>query len=451
MEVRRVRLEYDARPAAKLQASGQSLTWPGGQGVGNALSSASRTEVPPRPDGGRNLVAEYLDRTHELERRGALAESLRDILTILNSNRPLDEVLDYIVERAATLLEADGVGVYRLEVKDGLLSTQTSRGLDVDFVAGMEIPVSGGVVGQTVLKGKPLVLSRVADIIPNALEQMPAPSQQRLLTSLVETYSSVLAVPLIVKDELYGAITLYYHQPRELSDDDVELAMAFSDQAALAIENARLIDQAEEAAVAAERSRLARELHDAVTQTLFSASLIAEVLPRLWESNPEEGRRRLAELRRLTRGALAEMRTLLLELRPTALVEAEIGELLRQLADAATSTAGMPVELSVEGDCRLPPDVQIAIYRVAQEALNNVARHAHAARAQLELVCRGAEISLSIADDGSGFDRQAVGSESLGLGIMRERAEAIGAVLDIQSRPNEGTRVTLVWSESRKE
>jgi signal transduction histidine kinase len=105
---------------------------------------------------------------------------------------------------------------------------------------------------------------------------------------------------------------------------------------------ARLYEQAEEAAVATERNRLARDLHDAVSQTLFSASLIAKVLPRLWERKPEEGRRRLEEVRRLTRGALAEMRTLLLELRPKALVEADLGDLLRQLTEAFIGRARIP-------------------------------------------------------------------------------------------------------------
>src|SRR5690606_10269796 len=103
---------------------------------------------------------------------------------------------------------------------------------------------------------------------------------------------------------------------------------------AIAIENSRLRSSAEQAAVAAERSRIARELHDAVTQTLFAASLIAEVVPNLWERNPNEGRRRLAELRQLTRGALAEMRTLLLELRPSTLAEVELSDLVRQLGEA---------------------------------------------------------------------------------------------------------------------
>ncbi|RJQ50912.1 MAG: GAF domain-containing protein [Actinobacteria bacterium] len=388
------------------------------------------------------------ERTRDAARRAEVAEGIRDILTILNSNRPLDDVLDHIVSDAKRLLAADGVGVYRLEVKDGLLLTQRSQGLEVDYVASMKIPVTGGVVGQTVLQGQPLVLPDIPAIIPNALEQMPDPGQQELLKNLTSSYSSLLAVPLLIKDELYGGMVFYYTESRSFSEEDVGLALALADQAALAIENARLIDQAEEMAVAAERSRLARELHDAVTQTLFSASLLAEVLPQLWEKDAAEGRRRVEELRQLTRGALAEMRTLLLELRPTALVEAELPDLLRQLSEATRGAAGVPVRLKVKGRPSepLPPDVQIALYRIAQEALNNVSRHSHASEAFLDLSYSAGELRLSVTDDGDGFDPSQVGPERLGLGIMEERAQAIGAEFELGSEPGKGTEIAVVWS-----
>jgi signal transduction histidine kinase len=207
-----------------------------------------------------------------------------------------------------------------------------------------------------------------------------------------------------------------------------------------------------ERAVAAERSRLARELHDAVTQTLFSASLIAETLPRSWERDRDRGRRLLRELQQLSRGALAEMRTLLLELRPAALVEASLGDLLHQLAEAATGQGGLPVVVTVEGECHLPPDVHVALYRIAQEALNNAVKHARAEQVTVHLRCipspaiEGNErIELCVRDDGRGFDSGQTLPDRLGLGIMHERAQAIGAEWTVETKPGRGTEVRVIW------
>jgi signal transduction histidine kinase len=156
----------------------------------------------------------------------------------------------------------------------------------------------------------------------------------------------------------------------------------------------------------------------------------------------------LQDLRQSSRGALAEMRTLLLELRPAALVEADLGDLLRQLAEAATGREGLPVTVAVEGKLELPPDVHVALYRIAQEALNNVVRHARASQAMVRLRrFPPASVELHISDDGRGFDPASVPPDHLGLDIMRERAEAIGATLKIDSQPGHGTQITVVWEE----
>ncbi|MFC1466804.1 MAG: PAS domain-containing sensor histidine kinase [Candidatus Brachytrichaceae bacterium NZ_4S206] len=207
--------------------------------------------------------------------------------------------------------------------------------------------------------------------------------------------------------------------------------------------------RAQQAAVAAERSRLARDLHDAVTQTLFSVSVIADVLPRIWERNPEEGRRRLNELRQLSRGALAEMRTLLLELRPSALMEANLGDLLRQLAASINSRSGVEVDVQIEGNAELSPDVKVSLYRIAQEALNNVAKHSNAAHARVALStgpsngASNGQVRLVISDDGCGFDTKISKPTHIGLDIMNERAAAIGARLTIRSEVGAGTTVQV--------
>ena len=378
------------------------------------------------------------ERTHEIEQRRQVAEGLRDILTVLNSNRPLNEILDYIVAQAGRLLGTDAVAIYRRQGKDGPLSVQAARGLPADYVADARIPVGQGAVGQAALKRQPVAVSDVTVVLPNDDDLMPAAPQH--------AHRACLAVPLIVKDKVYGGIVLYYPEPREFSVEEIALAVAFGDQAALAIENARLRAQAEQAAVAAERSRLARDLHDAVTQTLYSASLIAEVLPRLWERNPDQVRRSLEDLRQLTRGALAEMRTLLLELRPEALTKVPLGDLLRQLTEAITTRTGMPVTLTVEREGSLPSDMRVALYRIAQEALNNVARHAGASQVAVSLRCQPEEVKMLVSDDGHGFNTEDISPEHLGLGIMRERAEAIGARLKIESQIGHGTQVVVVWA-----
>jgi PAS domain S-box-containing protein len=199
-----------------------------------------------------------------------------------------------------------------------------------------------------------------------------------------------------------------------------------------------------------ERNRLARDLHDAVSQTLFSTSLIAEVLPTLWERNITEGRKRLEEIRQLTRGALAEMRTLLLELRPASLVDAELGDLLRQLGESVTGRSRIPVKVSVEGRCAPAVEVKIGLYRIAQEALNNVAKHSGASQTGVSLKCEPDKIELIIKDNGKGFDSHQNSTGSLGLSIMQERAKNIGADLIITSEPGISTTVTVIWPKNQR-
>jgi PAS domain S-box-containing protein len=203
--------------------------------------------------------------------------------------------------------------------------------------------------------------------------------------------------------------------------------------------------QLKEKSAVEERTRLARDLHDAVSQTLFSASLIADVLPRVWERNKEEGQKRLEEVRQLTRGSLAEMRTLLFELRPAALADAELADLLRQLGEAVNGRARLPVAVEIEGACQIPVDVKITLYRIAQEALNNVTKHSGATHCQIRLSCLPREVNLHIIDDGHGFNSSEIAAGGFGLGNIRERANQIGAILNIDSKINEGTDISVVW------
>jgi signal transduction histidine kinase len=266
----------------------------------------------------------------------------------------------------------------------------------------------------------------------------------RFLAAAAETCSE-LAVPLKTKSGIIGVLNVESDQLNAFDESDVVVLQSLAHQAAVAIENARLYEQAQQLAVVEERQRLARELHDAVTQTLFSASLIAEVVPRVWAIDPDEGGRQLEEVRLLTRGALAEMRTLLLELRPEALIEAEMNDLLQQLGSALTGRTGVPVAVTAEGEWELPAPVQIALYRIAQEALNNAGKHASANRVDVYFACEPGRIVLTISDDGRGFDVDSIPPGHFGLGIMHERAATIGARLEIDSEIGRGTGVVVVW------
>jgi signal transduction histidine kinase len=207
----------------------------------------------------------------------------------------------------------------------------------------------------------------------------------------------------------------------------------------------RVVIQAQEKAVSAERSRLARDLHDAVTQTIYSASLIAEVLPAVWERNPTEGQRNLVKLRQLVRGALAEMRALLFELRPASLEAADLDTLLRHLGDALTGRTRIPVTYQLTD--KNPPSTQIKIvlYRIAQEAFNNIAKHSEATQVTVDLQSDSNRVKIAVVDDGRGFDQNQVAEDKLGIQIMTERANEIDAKLDLISSPGKGTQVSVTW------
>ncbi len=404
-------------------------------------------ELRAAKDAAERARHEEEERRQEAERRRQIAESLADVMTVLNSNRSLEEVLDYIAMQTAELLGNQAVGIYRLE-EDGKLAIRAARGLLVAYATGREIPVGQAALRRAMASREPVPIPDLAHRLDRGGTAIRQAERTTLAQTWADIYQALLAVPIIVGDELYGGVALYYSEPREFPEEEIELATVFGDQVALAIENARLRDQVGEAAAVAERERLARDLHDAVTQTLFSATLIAEALPRVWERSPDRARDGLQELRSLTKGALAEMRTLLLELRPAALTEKPLGDLLGQLAEAMAGRSRVPIKLTVEGDSLLPEELQVAMYRIAQEALNNVAKHADASEASVSLLCEPGRVTLRIRDDGCGFDPADTLPEQLGIAIMQERADSIGARMEVTSQLARGTEVAVDWQEA---
>jgi signal transduction histidine kinase len=261
-----------------------------------------------------------------------------------------------------------------------------------------------------------------------------------------------LAVPLRVADELYGGLVLYYRESREFSSEEIGLAVAFADQAALAIENARLHRHAEEAAVLRERGRLARDLHDSVTQSLYSITLLAEGWKRLSQTSRLEGiADPLSELGEIAQQALKEMRLMVHELRPPDLQEVGLLGALHQRLGAVEKRAGIEARLVADDLVALPMDVEEELYRIALEALNNALRHASATRVSVRLSVQGEDVRLEVADDGSGFDPHELDQPGgVGLASMRERAEKLGAMLTLDSSPGEGTRVCVQVSPQRE-
>jgi PAS domain S-box-containing protein len=266
--------------------------------------------------------------------------------------------------------------------------------------------------------------------------------------ALLEGINSWMWVPLAVRGRIIGGVGVAHEKRNHFTPHHADLALSVANQAAITMINAELYGQAQALAVLEERQRLARNLHDAVNQSLFSAGLIAEVLPRLWDRDQLEARRSLDDLRRLMRGAMAEMRALLAELRPSTLTDSNLGDLLRLLGNALEGRTNLPVAVNVFEGFVLPAEVQVAFYRVCQEALNNVAKHAKASRVELDLKHEGAFTELRVWDDGRGFDPEKITSGHYGLGMMRERAEAVGARLTVTSQLGQGTELMLCWTEA---
>lgn len=392
------------------------------------------------------------ERTREIQQKRQVAESLQGIIKTINTSETLQAVLEYIVRIANQLMGSGASVLHKVEIESDFVSIQASIGLPEEIQDIVGFPLfSSSRTDQKIMDRKPAWISDF-NAYPNSGDSTIDPVVRRWRAATNEHFRAFLAVPLEVRNEIYGSIAFYFRHPREFQPEEIELAESFADQAALAIENARLRDQVQENAITSERNRLARELHDAVTQTLFSASLIAEVLPMIWDKDAHEGKKRLEELRQLTRGALSEMRTLLLEMRPGTLEETNLQELLKHLVNAFIGRTRIQVETHFEGSCPLPVDLKIALYRITQEALNNISKHATASQVQLNVCIEPGSVYIYIQDDGIGFDLHS-DQTGMGLKIMHERAEAAGIDLRINSKMGTGTQVTLKkeWTSNAEE
>jgi PAS domain S-box-containing protein len=384
------------------------------------------------------------ERTREIERRRQVVEGLRDIVAILNSNRSLDEILVFVVSQACRLLQAQAVAVYLVQT-DGRLHMQTAAENDTQLSPDISFAVGEGPLGQAVLQRQPVTVPDIAAALANAREQRVDPQLLRYWEQVAMHHRALLALPLAVEEQTHGGIMLYYPDEHRLGSEETQLAVALSDQAALAIQNARLRQQAEQLAVLDERHRLARELHDSVTQSLFSLTLLAEAGRRLAGAGDlPRVQAHLARLGTTAQQALKEMRLLVYQLRPLELETEGLVGALQQRLDAVERRAGVETRLLVEGVIRLPSSVEEELYRIAREALNNALKHAAATSVVVRIRIAGEQLELEVTDNGKGFDQDSVGDKGgLGLVGIRERVERLGGTLTVESSSGHGTQVRV--------
>ena len=437
-----------------------------------AVQSQATLQVHMRRDGSPFHV-EIIGAIYPDRGRSYLLSIVRDVSQRVRSEQLLQQRVDARTREQSALLEISQTLASALELQPGLILDQLR--VIIDYSCAGLFKLEDSTLAALAVRGPqqleqamPFYIrlenseelaalfnghrsSRIADVRSSDL---PARFLRSLLVDqasiLLEGMQSWMWVPLAIKDRVIGAIGVAHAERDYFTVHHADLALTVANQAAITMVNAELYEHARELAALQERQRLARNLHDAVNQSLFSAGLIAEVLPRLWEQDPEAGRRSLEDLRRLTRGAQADMRLLLAELRPSTLTDAELGDLLHMLGNALAGRTNIPISMTVAGEGKLPAEVQVALYRLCQEGLSNIAKHSGASRVDIQLQYQVSAVELRIQDDGRGFVPAQTPPGHYGLSMMRERAAAIGATLSITSQPGSGTQIVIRWVDSQE-
>ena len=343
------------------------------------------------------------------------------------------EVFQVIVRAAARLLDAryaalgipDDQGSFAEFVVEGVS--------DEEWAAIGPLPRQHGLLGVMLREGKP---ERLADIRTDPrFEYWP-----RAHPALKD----FLGVPITDGEDVLGIIFLANKQlPGGFSERDEELLTLFAAHAAIALANARLYERSRELTVIEERNRLARELHDAVAQKLFSLRLTAQAAAALAGRDPDRVRAELAQVERLAADALGELRSVIFELRPADLTDDGLTASLRKHVEVLDRVFDARLTFHGDFDVSLPEDRELVLFRIAQEAVHNALRHAQAGDVSVRLHRAGAEVSLTVTDDGAGFDAVEAYRDGLGLASMRDRAEAVGGTFTIESAPGAGTVVRV--------
>jgi PAS domain S-box-containing protein len=390
-------------------------------------------DVTERVQAYQLLEQRVEERTRELS---ALLEVSRNVAAMLD----LAPLLRAILTQLKIVVDCTGAGIAILE------DDSTLRMLDYEGSLPREqmlvtIPLereSG--YREVVRRGEPFIID---DLWANTAFMSGVRQEWEEQMHVLSGVRSWLGVPLIAKGRLIGVLRMDHVEPDHFTQEDARMALAFADQAAVAIENARLYEQAQGMAALEERQRLARDLHDSVSQALYGMTLGARTARALVQQDPTRATEALDYVLSLAEAAFAEMRAVIFDLRPDSVEQEGLVCALGWQADLLRIRHHLKVETEFSAEPGLPLAVKEALYRIAREAVNNIVKHAGASRVTLRLDHRPDATSLEIADDGAGFASSDAYPGHLGLRSMRERATAVGATLEIESSPGAGTRIRV--------
>jgi len=375
-----------------------------------------------------HLEQKVADRTKELATLNAIAAQASQSLD-------LQEILRNALSEVLQALNMDSGQAFRLDSETQMLVSIAHQGYSDEFIcATARLPLNASALGAATTPGIPLI---------HQLGQYPPDSFRDLLEA--EGIQLTVCIPLTAQSRTVGAIHLGNRSPRPVTPEESSLLASIGHQIGVAVDNAQLYGQAQQLAVIKERNRLARDLHDSVTQALYGVTLYSEAAARQLASGDFDlVANHLAEIRSTAQESLREMRLLIFELRLPALRSEGLAAALQARLDSVESRVGLDTTFQVEGDSELTPDVEEGLYRIAQEALNNTLKHAHASRVTVALHHNSRVVTLCIQDDGIGFDPSAPAVQSgFGLKGMEERVARLGGELAITSRPGEGTRIEV--------
>ena len=414
------------------ESQGTTLTY---RGKPHALGVVR--DVTERVQAQRLLEQRVEERTRELS-------SLLEISHTVASTLQLKPLVGLILDQLKTVVDYTGASILIVE-GDDLVFLDSRSPIPEEQLMQLRFPLQRlGPIWET-------ITSRQSILIPDARDESPlAQTLRGAMGELMETtfyyVRACLFVPLTLKDQVIGMLVLSSHEENAFTPHHAALALAIANQAAIAIENARLYEQAQALAALEERQRLARELHDSVSQALYGISLGAHTARTMLDRDPAQVAGPLDYVLELADAGLAEMRALIFELRPESLETEGLVSALTKQAAAVQARHGMVVSLDLCDEPVLPLQVKQELYRIAQEALHNTAKHAHASMVNVRLDQTPEALLLEVRDDGVGFDVTASFPGHLGLRSMQERVALLGGTCEIESTPGTGTCLRICIS-----